>query len=88
MDPILMLSIFKEMLEYKNAIVRRKMLLQRERSELEKKIERNKRLAIYLLYKKKRHRMRSCWIRPELLNAEQRYWETTVPFYSGIIMFD
>lgn len=84
MNIILILSIFKQLIEHRNLIMRRKLLLQRERSEFEKKVERNKRLALWLLSKNKRRRTRSCWVRPELLNPEHgKYWESTVPLYSG-----
>lgn len=87
MDIVLILSIFKELTEHRNFIATRKLLLQRKRSELETIVERNKRLALWLLSKNKKRRTRSCWVRPEFLNPEHgNYWESTVSLYSDKLL--
>lgn len=80
----LVLEIFRQLLVSENLSRRRKLIRERERVDSERQIQRNQRIAVWMLSQRNRKRVRSCWVRPELLDPSHgNFWEVTVPLYSG-----
>lgn len=84
MHKTLVLEIFRQLLMSENISRKKRLIRERERIDVERKIQRNQSIAVWMLSQRKRQRVRSCWVRPELLDPNHgNFWEVTVPLYSG-----